>query len=263
MQQSQSPNLDNLDLAESNHLVSPSSELHNQQSPEAPPEGSRETHLVPPVQTQPTVPSICTSGEPSANPLASERREIPQAPLRSSKEFIAFCGSLDLYQQASKEGVRADEKRLYNPRHHRTFKDSLGNWVDNFKSTEDTLDKDKKKAKEVVDDDDLVSKVGFGFDADGALSMLDQSVAGKTLTGSKLVGNTSMTSRKVPFLAQLQSKLFSFLDEPIYSEMEKDIFKLAEKRNKNFEKMAKAQKKWKQRKPLSDPKLEYIEVRTT
>lgn len=52
-----------------------------------------------------------------------------------------------------------DERRLYARDQRRVFADSLNSLVDNFRNTEDTLDKDKRKIKDVPDDDD-VSRVG-------------------------------------------------------------------------------------------------------
>ena len=83
--------------------------------------------------------------------------QVPPAPINwsprihATTDFIGFCNSLDIINQALKENVKVSEHRPIKPDHNRpgnkTFVENLGDWVDTFKNTESTLDKDKRKAK--------------------------------------------------------------------------------------------------------------------
>ena len=100
---------------------------------------------------------------PNKKPSSSRRSHAPinwQPKVQASVDFLAFCNSLDYTQTAIKDNIRLpDEKRLYGKDSRKVFNDNLNMLVDNFRNTEDTLDVDKKKMKEIVDDDDM-SRVG-------------------------------------------------------------------------------------------------------
>lgn len=101
-----------------------------------------------------------------------------QPKVSASVDFLAFCNSLEYTQSAIKDSVRVpDEKRLYGRDNRKIFGDNLISLVDNFRNTEDTLDKEKRKIKEVLDEEDL-SKIGGDETASRAEGL---SVAGTEL----------------------------------------------------------------------------------
>ena len=72
-----------------------------------------------------------------------------ESSMKTSQDFLSFCDTVGIYNQAVREGVKYDEKRLYNKPSfmQKTFNESIGIWVDTFKSTDETLDKEKKKLR--------------------------------------------------------------------------------------------------------------------
>lgn len=72
------------------------------------------------------------------------------------------------------------------------FGESLNVLVDNFRNTEDTLDKEKRKVKEVVEDDDI-SRIG-GFDDNASRANEGMTVYGDDMKRLGQSGGLSMQS---------------------------------------------------------------------
>ena len=78
----------------------------------------------------------------------------------AATDFLGFCNSLDIITQAAKEGTRVPDLRQSRPS-QKPFFENLTSWVETYKNTEETLDKDKRKPKETPEDDndDMMSKL--------------------------------------------------------------------------------------------------------
>ena len=109
----------------------------------------------PAVNPQP-VPSVASRA--SLNDLNSKPKDTGkeqqkgESSMKTSQDFLAFCDSVGLYNQAVREGVKYDEKRLYyKPSFmQKSFNENIGIWVETFKNTDETLDKEKKKLRQAA-----------------------------------------------------------------------------------------------------------------
>lgn len=72
--------------------------------------------------------------------------------VQAATDFVGFVNSLDIMVQANREGMRASELRPAR-NNQKGFFDNLTSWVETYKNTEETLDKDKRKLKEMPDED--------------------------------------------------------------------------------------------------------------
>ena len=106
----------------------------------------------PAVNLQP-VPARASQTDLSTKPKDSAKEQLKgENNIKSSQDFLAFCDNMGLYNQAVREGVKYDEKRLYyKPSFmQKTFNESIGIWVETFKNTDETLDKEKKKLRSLA-----------------------------------------------------------------------------------------------------------------
>lgn len=83
-------------------------------------------------------------------PSKSNIKDSGKQELKTSRDFMKFVDGVSLYSQAQKEGLKFDEKRIYGSKPgymQKTFNENINLWLETLKSTDDTLDKDKKKLR--------------------------------------------------------------------------------------------------------------------